>query len=72
MVTVGLIYEVGAREVEVACSYFLPAHNGEEINELMKMGAFLGSTYQMLAFPTNEVPTLIRNAFITKFNTAAI
>lgn len=53
MITVGLIYEVGAREVELACSYFLPKQDGEEINEQMKMGAILGSTYQMLAFPTN-------------------
>jgi hypothetical protein len=65
MMTVGLIYEIASREAEVACSYFLPSRGGEEINEQMKMGAVFGSTYQMMAFPTNESPTLIRKTRMT-------
>jgi hypothetical protein len=59
MMVAGLIYEIGSRELELACCYFLPANNGEEINEAMAMGEILGSTTQLVPFPTNEVPTLI-------------
>ena len=30
----------------------------------MKMGAILGSTYQLIPFPTNELPTLIRKKYV--------